>query len=66
MWLYRNKTFVKLAVLYTERYEWQGLSPLVSAWATQLQRVVAALATLHLIQLARESNPEPPAPIVLY
>ena len=61
----RLKNPVKF-LLYSRYYaeacnEWRGPSPRLSAWATQLRRNIAAVATQCPIRPARESNPKPTA-----
>ena len=50
--------FIKFVVVPKRSSEWQGPTPRLSAWATQLQRNVAAVASrwLHCVRFDRPGN----------
>ena len=50
--------FIKFVVLPKRGSEWQGPTPRLSAWATQLQRNVAAVASrwLRCVRFDRPGN----------
>ena len=50
--------FIKFVVVPKRGSEWQGPTPRLSAWATQLQRNVVAVASrwLHCVRLDRPGN----------
>ena len=56
--------FIKFVVVSKRGSEWRGPTPRLSAWATQLQRNVAAVASrwLHCVRLDRPGNGIPNLP----
>ena len=50
--------FIKFVVVSKRGSEWRGPTPRLSAWATQLQRNVAAIASrwLHCVRFDRPGN----------
>ena len=50
--------FIKFVVVPKRGSEWQGSTPRLSAWTTQLQRNVAAVASrwLHCARFDRPAN----------
>ena len=50
--------FIKFVVVAKRGSEWQGPTPPLSAWATQLQRNVTAVASrwLHCVRFDRHEN----------
>ena len=56
--------FIKFVVVLKRGSEWQCPTPRLSAWATQLQRNVAAVASrwLHCVRFDRPGNRVPNLP----